>query len=79
MHALEAYQTPRTYWGTRRAVSIADMLLPELTREQEAGRITLCTNTRLRSLEAQDGTVTGGWVQPHGEAVRPVRVAHPAR
>ena len=62
LHALEAYSTPRTYWGTRRAVSIADVLLPELDREIAAGRVDLWTGSRLTGLERRDGTVTGGWI-----------------
>jgi len=60
LHALEAYSVPRTYWGRRKALSIADALAPELAREVEAGRVAWFPRHRLAVLETDGGAVAGG-------------------
>lgn len=60
LHALEAYSVPRTYWGRKRGLSIAEVLLPELARERDAGRVVFLPRLRLRALETRGDTVCGG-------------------
>lgn len=59
LHALEAYSVPRTYWGRKRAVSIAEVVVPEVDREIDAGRIAWRPKTKLVELIREAGAVTG--------------------
>lgn len=59
LHALEPYSVPRTYWGGRRAVSIAETIVPLLDQPVADGSIRLMTGTRLTDLAMTDGRVTG--------------------
>lgn len=71
LHALEAYSVPRTYWGRDRGRSIAAVLVPELEREIDAGRIAFLPRHRLEALEQSGGTVTGArFRRPDGGEAR---------
>jgi fumarate reductase flavoprotein subunit len=59
LHALEPYSVPRTYWGPKRAVSIARTIVPPLDAAVAEGRISLLNGTRLTDLTVTNGAVTG--------------------
>ncbi len=71
LHALEAYAVPRTYWGRKRAVSIAEVLVPLFEAEVAAGRITFLPGLRLTALDRAAGVVTGArFIDAEGRAHR---------
>ena len=63
LHELEAYQTPRTYWGLKRGQSIAELIVPELEREIEAGHIQFLAEHHLQTIKMEAGLVTGAHLQ----------------
>ena len=75
LHGLETYSVPRTYWGRDRARSIAAVLVPEMAREAEAGRIRFEPGASLASLDMRDGAVTGGHLVDGEGRERRVRAA----
>lgn len=70
LHALEAYSVPRTYWGRKKAVSIAEVLVPLFEAEVAAGRIRFLPRTRLVALDREGGAVRGArLIGPEGAEV----------
>jgi len=59
LHELEAYSVPRTYWGQKKGLSIAAVIIPELQREIEAGKVTFLPAHELQALELTAARVTG--------------------
>jgi len=62
LHELEAYSVPRTYWGRQRGLSIAQVIMPELQREIEAGKVTFLPGHQLQALDTVSGQVTGAFL-----------------
>lgn len=50
----EPYETPRTYWGAEKAVSVLHVLRRELDKELASGRVTLMLETELVDLAVGD-------------------------
>ncbi len=66
VHGHEPYSVPRTYWGPNKALSVLEVLRPQLDREVERGRVTLWLNTELIDLlPGKDGEVSGVRVRHH--------------
>ena len=60
VHGHEPYSVPRTCWGADKAVSVLDVLRPQLDREIAAGRIELRLETELVAVCRDDeGAIAG--------------------
>ena len=69
LHELETYQVPRTYWGLKHGQSIANVIIPALSPEIEAGRVLFLDEHNLQAIEVKSGRVTGAHLQRNNYSI----------